>query len=181
MASAAALNAKMAMGPNSFRSGRYSTTHTTTRSMRPVARLVNSHTTNRRASSGTHNSPEQSMGLKEARGATVSASQVPSVRLPRYVISTEIVFGMPKADHSPRRGKQRSPLRRWGANRYPYGIRASRRSPRSRHRARPVSRATWWVAVPGQFASSWRCPRQVRSTLQLLPKRCTAVNRREGP
>ena len=38
---------------------------------------------------------EQTVGLKEARGATVSASQVHSVRLPGYVIGAEIVFGMP--------------------------------------------------------------------------------------
>jgi 4-hydroxy-tetrahydrodipicolinate reductase len=34
-------------------------------------------------------------GPQEARGATVSDSQVHSVRLPGYVISAEIVFGMP--------------------------------------------------------------------------------------
>jgi len=38
---------------------------------------------------------EQTVGQKEARGATVSASQVHSVRLPGYVISAEIIFGMP--------------------------------------------------------------------------------------
>ena len=38
---------------------------------------------------------EQTVGLKEARGATVSASQVHSVRLPGCVISAEIVLGMP--------------------------------------------------------------------------------------
>jgi 4-hydroxy-tetrahydrodipicolinate reductase len=38
---------------------------------------------------------EQTAGLKEARGATVSASQVHAIRLPGYLLSTEIVFGMP--------------------------------------------------------------------------------------
>jgi 4-hydroxy-tetrahydrodipicolinate reductase len=38
---------------------------------------------------------DQSVGPREARGATVSASQVHSVRLPGYVISAEIIFGMP--------------------------------------------------------------------------------------
>jgi hypothetical protein len=86
--------------------------------MRPVARLVNSHTAYPKVRRPEPTiPPEQTVDLKEARGATVSASQVHSVRLPGYVISTEIVFGM--ADHSPRRGKQRSLLRRWGANRYP--------------------------------------------------------------
>jgi 4-hydroxy-tetrahydrodipicolinate reductase len=37
---------------------------------------------------------DQSVGPREARGATVSASQVHSVRLPGYVISAEIIFGM---------------------------------------------------------------------------------------
>jgi len=38
---------------------------------------------------------DRTLGPREARGATVSASQVHSVRLPGYVISAEIVFGMP--------------------------------------------------------------------------------------
>jgi 4-hydroxy-tetrahydrodipicolinate reductase len=38
---------------------------------------------------------EQTVGLREARGATVSSSQVHSVRLPGFVISAEIIFGMP--------------------------------------------------------------------------------------
>lgn len=38
---------------------------------------------------------DRTVGLWEARGATVSASQVHSVRLPGYVISAEIIFGMP--------------------------------------------------------------------------------------
>jgi 4-hydroxy-tetrahydrodipicolinate reductase len=37
---------------------------------------------------------EQTAGLKQARGATVSGSQIHSVRLPGYVIGAEIVFGM---------------------------------------------------------------------------------------
>jgi 4-hydroxy-tetrahydrodipicolinate reductase len=37
---------------------------------------------------------DETVGQKEARGATVSASQVHSVRLPGYVISAEIIFGM---------------------------------------------------------------------------------------
>jgi 4-hydroxy-tetrahydrodipicolinate reductase len=35
------------------------------------------------------------VGPREARGATVSSSQVHSIRLPGYVISAEITFGMP--------------------------------------------------------------------------------------
>jgi 4-hydroxy-tetrahydrodipicolinate reductase len=35
------------------------------------------------------------VGPRETRGATVAGSQVHSIRLPGYVISAEIVFGMP--------------------------------------------------------------------------------------
>jgi 4-hydroxy-tetrahydrodipicolinate reductase len=38
---------------------------------------------------------ERTVGPREARGASVSGSQVHSVRLPGYVIGAEIVFGMP--------------------------------------------------------------------------------------
>jgi len=37
----------------------------------------------------------ETKGVREARGGTVSGSQVHSVRLPGYTLSTEIVFGMP--------------------------------------------------------------------------------------
>ncbi len=38
---------------------------------------------------------EQTVGPRETRGATVSGSQVHSIRLPGYVISAEIIFGIP--------------------------------------------------------------------------------------
>ena len=38
---------------------------------------------------------ERTVGPREARGATLSHSQVHSIRLPGYVISAEIIFGMP--------------------------------------------------------------------------------------
>lgn len=38
---------------------------------------------------------DQTLGPREARGATLFGSQVHSVRLPGYVISAEIIFGMP--------------------------------------------------------------------------------------
>lgn len=38
---------------------------------------------------------DHTVGPREARGATLSGSQVHSVRLPGYVISAEIVFGLP--------------------------------------------------------------------------------------
>ncbi len=38
---------------------------------------------------------EDTVGERAARGATVSGSQIHSVRLPGYVIGAEIVFGMP--------------------------------------------------------------------------------------
>ena len=38
---------------------------------------------------------EKTKGVREARGGTVAGSQVHSVRLPGYTLSTEAVFGMP--------------------------------------------------------------------------------------
>ena len=38
---------------------------------------------------------EKTVGPRETRGATVSGSQVHSIRLPGYVIGAEIIFGMP--------------------------------------------------------------------------------------
>jgi len=39
--------------------------------------------------------PEAVAGPREARGATVAGTQVHSLRLPSFVVSTEIVFGLP--------------------------------------------------------------------------------------
>ena len=47
------------------------------------------------APSRAHRPSGSDGGSREARGATVSGSQVHSVRLPGYVISAEIIFGMP--------------------------------------------------------------------------------------
>jgi 4-hydroxy-tetrahydrodipicolinate reductase len=38
---------------------------------------------------------EETVGEREARGATLGGSQVHSLRLPSYVISAEVIFGMP--------------------------------------------------------------------------------------
>jgi 4-hydroxy-tetrahydrodipicolinate reductase len=38
---------------------------------------------------------DRTVGPREARGATLSGTQVHSIRLPGYVISAEVVFGMP--------------------------------------------------------------------------------------
>jgi 4-hydroxy-tetrahydrodipicolinate reductase len=38
---------------------------------------------------------DETMGPREARGATLAGSQVHSLRLPSYVISAEVIFGMP--------------------------------------------------------------------------------------
>jgi 4-hydroxy-tetrahydrodipicolinate reductase len=38
---------------------------------------------------------EETDGPREARGATVGGAQVHSVRLPSFVVSTEVVFGLP--------------------------------------------------------------------------------------
>ena len=42
-----------------------------------------------------HGPSGQTVGPREARGATVSGSQVHSIRLPGFVIGAEIIFGMP--------------------------------------------------------------------------------------
>ena len=38
---------------------------------------------------------DQTVGARDARGATLTGSQVHSVRLPGFVISAEVIFGMP--------------------------------------------------------------------------------------
>jgi len=38
---------------------------------------------------------DQTVGPREARGATLSGSQIHSVRLPGYMISAEVIFGLP--------------------------------------------------------------------------------------
>jgi 4-hydroxy-tetrahydrodipicolinate reductase len=38
---------------------------------------------------------DQTIGPREARGATLAGSQVHSIRLPGFVISAEVIFGMP--------------------------------------------------------------------------------------
>jgi 4-hydroxy-tetrahydrodipicolinate reductase len=38
---------------------------------------------------------DKTVGAREARGVTLEGSQVHSIRLPGYVISAEVVFGMP--------------------------------------------------------------------------------------
>ena len=38
---------------------------------------------------------QQTVGMREARGGTVAGSQVHSIRVPGFVISAEIIFGMP--------------------------------------------------------------------------------------
>jgi 4-hydroxy-tetrahydrodipicolinate reductase len=38
---------------------------------------------------------DQTVGSRETRGATLSGSQVHSIRLPGFVISAEVIFGMP--------------------------------------------------------------------------------------
>ena len=38
---------------------------------------------------------EELHGPREARGATIAGTQVHSVRVPRFVVSTEVIFGLP--------------------------------------------------------------------------------------
>jgi 4-hydroxy-tetrahydrodipicolinate reductase len=40
-------------------------------------------------------SPDETLGARDARGATIGGAQVHSIRLPSYVISVEALFGLP--------------------------------------------------------------------------------------
>jgi 4-hydroxy-tetrahydrodipicolinate reductase len=42
-----------------------------------------------------HRSIEQTLGQKESRGATVKGTQIHSIRLPGFVFSFEVIFGLP--------------------------------------------------------------------------------------
>lgn len=39
--------------------------------------------------------PDQTVGLRDARGTTLAGTQVHSIRLPGFVIGAEVIFGMP--------------------------------------------------------------------------------------
>ena len=87
--------------------------------------------------------PDQVAGRPDARGANVAGTQVHSIRVPSFVVSTEIVFGAPdeRLSPAPRRRRQRRPLRRRGPARGPQGPRPRRAHPRPRPAARGLSRA----------------------------------------
>ena len=84
---------------------------------------------------------DATVGPREARGATLSGSQVHSLRLPGFVISAEVIFGMPDQRLTIRHdsGEQRAPVRRRGAARDPQGVDAGRRPPRARFGARSLT------------------------------------------
>ena len=54
---------------------------------------------------------EQTVGEREARGATLSGTQVHSLRLPGFVISAEVIFGMPDQRLSIRHDSGTAPAR----------------------------------------------------------------------
>ena len=67
------------------------------------------------------------LGAREARGATVAGTQVHSLRLPSFTVSTEVVFaarGRAAVD-PPRRRRERGALRRRHAARDPRGAAGS--------------------------------------------------------
>ena len=82
-------------GHASFRSGRSSTTPTTLRTTRRAGPPASSLTASRRCAPRAHRARRRTVGPRESRGATVSGSQIHSIRLPGYVISAEVVFGLP--------------------------------------------------------------------------------------
>ena len=95
-------------------------------------------------------------GQPEARGATVGGTQVHSVRLPSFVVSTEVVFALPDerlVDPARRRRHARA-VRRRHAARDPGRTAACRPGPRPRHpAARGVAQASS-AALRSQWAGS---------------------------
>ena len=64
--------------------------------MRPAARRASSPNACRRSTSPSRPLPvANTAGHPEARGTTISGTQVHSVRLPSFVVSTEVVFALP--------------------------------------------------------------------------------------
>ena len=72
------------------------------------------------------------IGPPETRGATIGTTQVHSLRLPSFTVSTEVVFGGPdeRLHAAPRRGCERRSLHRRDAARRPGRGGARRRDPR---------------------------------------------------
>jgi 4-hydroxy-tetrahydrodipicolinate reductase len=76
---------------------------------------------------------DRTVGPREARGATLSGTQVHSLRLPGYVISAEVIFGMPDQRLTIRHDSGRSAARR------AQGIDAGRRASRPRLGSRSLT------------------------------------------
>ena len=74
------------------------------------------------------------LGAPEARGATIAGTQVHSLRLPGFVVSTEVLFAAPgeRLDAPPRRGRQPRAVRLRDAARDPRRARARRPDTRAR-------------------------------------------------
>ena len=74
---------------------------------------------------------------REARGATVEGTQVHSIRLPGFVLSTEVLFGLPDERLSIRHdaGGSCDAVRRGHAARGPRAGRPGRPDARARHAA----------------------------------------------
>ena len=76
---------------------------------------------------------DQVVGAPEARGATVAGTQVHSLRLPSFVVSTEIVFAAERATRAAtRRGGDAGALRGGDAPRRPLRAGTDRPDPRPR-------------------------------------------------
>ena len=107
---------------------------------------------------------EQTVGEREARGATLSGAQVHSLRLPGYVISAEVIFGMPDQRLSIRHdsGSSARPVRRRRADCDSPGLDASGCPPRSGHGARSVvGQTTVTAAALAKGHSTARLPRRL--------------------
>ena len=88
-------------------------------------------------------------GPVEARGAEIGGARVHSVRLPSFVVSTEVVFGGPggATDHAPRPGPDPGPVR---------GRHPARRAPGGRRGGRPPRARLPVVQRPGLARASSR-------------------------
>lgn len=83
---------------------------------------------------------DEVLGPRAARGATIAGTQVHSVRLPSFVVSTEsrLRGARRAAVDSPRRGREPRPVRRRNAARDPCGSRPRRPHARARPAPPPV-------------------------------------------
>ena len=120
-------------------------------------------------------------GYPEARGATIAGTQVHSVRIPSFVVSTEVVFGAAgrAAQHPARRRRDRGAVRQRRAARGPSRPLAHGPDPRARP---PAARRGVARAVAGRPADAgWPAGHRTRVAGRALRGRTTRVRRGTNP